>query len=173
MQFLLPEYIKLIMKKLLIVALATAFALAISFSYSFYKNAPPLEDRISCYAQISYNYVDTEQSSQLNSGIYIYLSQGKGIVDFSGEIIIGNKKYRIKRNAEVNYNPKDSSVYSLKTVKININPVDNTPIDVARKYLYSYLTREGGWINFSVHPNANNGYVFSTTAIPQFLCKKL
>ncbi|CNH65662.1 Uncharacterised protein [Yersinia massiliensis] len=161
------------MKKFIIVIFAVVIALALSFSYSFYKNAPPLDDRISCYAQIRYNYAGSEQHSQLSSGIYIYLSQGKGVVDFSGEIAIGEKKYRIKRNAEVSYNPKDASVYLLKTVKLNINPVDNVPIEIARKHMYSYLTREDGWINFGVYPNANNGYVFSTTAIPQFLCKKL
>ncbi|AJI95074.1 hypothetical protein BD65_2908 [Yersinia ruckeri] len=161
------------MKKIIMATLVIILALAISFGYSFYKNAPSLDDRIDCYAQVSYEYVVSGQRSHVNTGIYFHLSKGRGMVDYSGEMTIDDKKFKLKRYAEINYNEKDSSINSLKTVKLYIMPIDNVPPDIAQKYLYPYLTREGGWVNFGVYPNANNGYVFSTTAIPQFLCKKL
>jgi len=147
-------------------------ALAAVF-YTAYSRENELRKGVNCFAQVRYDYESEDDKAMMNTGILLALSNGNGVVSYSGRFYHRGNTYTVKRYAEVNYTVKNEHAFLLKTQSLRITPVDNLPEPLAKKYLYSYLRDDNGWINLGIQANADNGYVISTTPVPQLLCKQV
>ncbi|WP_337039486.1 hypothetical protein [Serratia marcescens] len=149
--------------------------LTASFSifYTECSRENTLKKGVNCFAQVQYNYDLDGERALMKTGILFALANGHGIVSYGGRLYYSGKTYTIKRYVEVSYTVKNDSTALLRTKNLKISQGDDMPDSLANKYLYSYLRDENGWLNVGVHPNAENGYVISTTPVPQFLCKQV
>lgn len=130
-------------------------------------------DNIHCYSQLSYVFYsdkDKIQKHVMNAGLIMDLSGGKGIISLSGDL---DNLYSIRRNAEFTYTVSDKNLFSLYTTKVNLYPSDNIPDDLSARYVYGYLSDEGKMQDIIIKRNGSNGYMISTSPIPQFVCRKL
>ncbi|CAI1770065.1 MULTISPECIES: hypothetical protein [Serratia] len=144
---------------------------AIAYVYYIdYKNKRQLQDSISCYSQIQYDYVSDKKTVVIQAGIFFFLSNGHGVISYSGTLTDQDDVYTLRRDAEVNYKVKNDNSFFIVTKKLSIAPFDTLPTALAKKYLYGYLREEKGWTNMSIQRNGENGYLISTNPLPQLLC---
>ncbi|WP_273830604.1 hypothetical protein [Serratia bockelmannii] len=144
-----------------------------SMIYTGYSRENKLSNGVNCFAQVQYDYNLDGEQALMKTGILFALANGHGIVSYGGRLYHDGKTYTIKRYVEVNYTVKNESTALLRTKSLKIAQGDDIPEYLANKYLYSYLRDENGWLNVGVQPNAENGYIISTTPVPQFLCKRV
>lgn len=159
-------------KNLILLFFAILFLLAI-VSGIYYVNCKDREqnqDSINCYSQVQYDYVSDKKTVVIQAGIFFFLSNGHGVISYSGTLTDQDDVYTLRRDAEVNYNVKNDNSFFIVTKKLSIAPFDTLPTTLAKKYLYAYLREEGGWTNMSIQRNGENGYLISTNPLPQLLC---
>ncbi|MFJ7498501.1 hypothetical protein ACIQ2O_01940 [Serratia grimesii] len=145
-----------------------------SLLYLYYMDKNKLRhEGVNCYAQVQYDYVFPEHHDVIDTGLIFSLANGKGIISYSGNLTYGAQSYKIDRYAEVTYTLKNETSFLIRTKKLVVETYDNLPNELAKKYLYSYMRENQGWLNVSIHPSANGGYLFYTSPIPQFYCKKM
>lgn len=161
------------MKVKAIFAVSMALTALATILYLDYSTKNELSKGVNCFAQVQYDYKSGTDSAMMRSGILFALINGHGVVSYSGKFYHQNNTYTVKRYVEVNYTVKDKHAFMLKTSALRKAPFDNLPEALAEKYLYSYLRDSAGWINIGIQPNGENGYVISTSPVPQFLCKQV
>ncbi|HBU8524503.1 TPA: hypothetical protein MEA92_004859 [Klebsiella aerogenes] len=144
-----------------------------SIIYSEYSRENRITKGVNCFAQVQYNYDQDGEQAVLKTGILFALTNGHGIVSYGGRLYHDGKSYTIKRYIEVNYTVKSHYTVLLRTRNLKVANSDDIPDFLANKYLYSYLRDETGWMNIVIYPNGQNGFVMSTTPVPQFLCKRV
>lgn len=159
------------MKLIAIYVASVLLMIIITVAYNQYKWDVKLKNDINCFAQVQYNYDPDSDNTVLNTGILFALENGHGIISYSGRLYHDGKAYTIKRYVEVSYTVKNNYQLLLRTKDLKIASSDDIPDDLASKYLYSYLRDDNGWLNVGIYQNGRNGYVISTTPVPQFLCK--
>lgn len=136
-----------------------------------YMNKKQLQDSISCYSQVQYDYVSDKKVVVIHAGILFLFSNGHGVISYSGMLTDQGYDYTIKRDADVSYTVSNENSFLIRTDKLNIAPFDTLPEPLAKKFLYSYIREQGGWTNIGIQRNGENGYLISTTPIPQMLCR--
>ena len=161
------------MKKNSLLLVSTVFFFLATAAYVYYltyKNKKQLQDGISCYSQVQYDYVSDNKTVVIQAGIFFFLSNGHGVISYSGTLTDQDYVYTIRRDAEVNYNVKNDNSFFMMTKNLSIAPFDTLPAALSKKYLYGYLRDENGWTNMVIQRNGESGYLISTSTIPQLLC---
>jgi hypothetical protein len=138
-----------------------------------YMHKKQLQDGISCYSQVQYDYVSDKKVVVIQAGIFFLFSNGHGVISYSGTLNDQGKEYIIKRDAEVSYTVSNNSAFLIRTDKLNVAPFDTLPEPLAKKFLYSYIREQNGWTNVGIQRNGENGYLISTNPIPQLLCRSV
>lgn len=138
-----------------------------------YIHKKQVRDGISCYSQVQYDYVSDKKTVVIHAGIFFLFSNGHGVITYSGTLSDQGNEYTIKRDAEVSYTVSNHESFLIRTDKLNIAPFDTLPDLLAKKYLYSYLREQNGWTNLGIQRNGENGYLISTSPIPQLLCRSV
>lgn len=144
-----------------------------SIIYYEYSRENRITKGVSCFAQVQYNYDQDGEKAVMKTGILFALTKGHGIISYGGKLLHAGKKYTIKRYVEVNYTVKDHYTVFLRTRSLKVSNSDDIPDFLAKKYLYGYLREETGWMNIVIYPNSLNGFIMSTTPVPQFLCMRV
>lgn len=158
-------------KVLLLKFIMPGVLIAIAYLYYCgYKDKKNLQEGISCYSKVQYDYVSDKKIVVIQAGIFFWFSNGRGAISYSGELTDQNDVYIIRRDAEINYTMKGDGLFLIRTNKLKIAPFDTLPQILAKKHLYSYIREQDGWTNMRFQRNGSNGYLISTSPIPQLLC---
>ncbi|CAI2146706.1 Uncharacterised protein [Serratia fonticola] len=136
-----------------------------------YMHKKQLRDGISCYSQVQYDYVSDKKTVVIQAGIFFLFSNGHGVISYNGKLTDQGNEYTIKRDAEVSYMVSNNESFLIRTDKLNVAPFDTLPEPLAKKFLYSYIREQNGWTNVGIQRNGGNGYLISTSPIPQILCR--
>jgi len=158
--------------RIILFMLLASVSFLLGFFINYMRNND-LSDGVNCLAQMQYDYEINHSTTVLKTGILFNLAKSHGVVSYSGKLSDGGNSYRIKRYAEVIYSVRNENTFFLKTKKLKVSSDDDLPERLAQKYLYSYLREDGGWISLGIHKNAGNGYIISTTNVPQMFCKQV
>lgn len=132
-----------------------------------------VDGNINCYAQANFDYVFKDRTDRLELGMLFSLVNGNGIINYSGNLFSEGKKYIVKRNTEVSYSINNGTSLLIKTKNLKRLLIDDVPEALEGKYFYSNMSSDEGRVNYRIYSNMDNSYVFYTTSIPQFICKKI